>query len=205
MKEFTRILWVALSACVLMACASTKLLDHWADPDYSGARLRNVVVFVLDTEETRRRQAEDEYVRRLGAEGVEASAAYTLFTKEEEGDLETLKVRIKELGFDGAIASRLVGVTSDYQWVPGTHYATGPYHAYYGFGSYYSYAYHHVYEPGYMVEEKKVKVETNVYTVTDEKLVWSGLSETFDPTSAVQVIEDVVSLVVKEMKRTALI
>lgn len=51
--------------------------------------------------------------------------------------------------------------------------------------------------------EKTVQVESNVYAVTptDSTLIWTGTSDTFDPSSAHQVINGLVELVVKELEK----
>jgi hypothetical protein len=48
-----------------------------------------------------------------------------------------------------------------------------------------------------------VQVESNVYAVTptDSTLIWTGTSDTFDPSSAHQVINGLVELVVKELEK----
>jgi len=53
------------------------------------------------------------------------------------------------------------------------------------------------------VQEKTVQVETNVYAInsSEGQLIWTGTSDTFDPSSAHQVINGLVELVVKELEK----
>jgi hypothetical protein len=64
-----------------------------------------------------------------------------------------------------------------------------------------------VYSPGYLVKDKTVRVETNLYAVKppDGELIWTGTSETFNPGSAHQVIKPLVSLIVKELEKQAIL
>ena len=64
-----------------------------------------------------------------------------------------------------------------------------------------------VYSPDYLVKEKTVRVETNVYAVKppDGELIWTGTSDTFNPGSAHKVIKPLVSLIVKELEKEAIL
>jgi hypothetical protein len=57
-------------------------------------------------------------------------------------------------------------------YVPGQAYAVPG--SYSRWGSYYG----HAYSPGYVVEDEYVYIETNLYDVATEKLIWSTQSET---------------------------
>ena len=64
-------------------------------------------------------------------------------------------------------------------------------------------AYRQVYSPDYLREDKTVRVETNLYaTSTPEgELVWTGLSDSFNPSSAKKAINNVVKVVVKDLEK----
>jgi hypothetical protein len=57
-------------------------------------------------------------------------------------------------------------------YVPGQAYAVPTHYSYYG--AYYSYSY----RPGYTETEGYAYMETNLYGLGDEKLIWSGRSKT---------------------------
>jgi hypothetical protein len=60
-----------------------------------------------------------------------------------------------------------------------------------------------VYSPGYLIEDKTVRIETNVYAIRppDSQLVWTGTSDTFNPKDARKVISSVVKLVTEELNK----
>jgi hypothetical protein len=64
-----------------------------------------------------------------------------------------------------------------------------------------------VYSPDYLSQDTKVRVETNVYATTtpDGELVWTGVSDTFNPSSADKVIEGLSKLLVKELQKEAVL
>jgi hypothetical protein len=64
-----------------------------------------------------------------------------------------------------------------------------------------------VYSPDYLREDTTVRVETNVYAVTsgEGELVWTGVSDTFNPRSADKVIDALSKLLVKELTKQSVL
>jgi hypothetical protein len=56
-----------------------------------------------------------------------------------------------------------------------------------------------------MTTDTIVSIETNVYSVTEDKLLWSGLSETFNPANTVQLVTDVAKAVRGALQKQGLI
>ena len=103
-------------------------------------------------------------------------------------------------GFDGAVTMRFVGSDMRLTEETGTY---GPAHS--SFWSYYSYAWPMVYDPGYIRTDRRVQMETSVYSMKDDKLVWSGLSESMNPASAQELVDDVARTVGAELRKQRLI
>ena len=60
----------------------------------------------------------------------------------------------------------------------------------------------HVYSPDYFREEKKVRVETNLYLVSssDGELVWTAITDTFNPTNVDKSINGLIKVVIRRMR-----
>ena len=56
-----------------------------------------------------------------------------------------------------------------------------------------------------MVTDHYVLVETLVYSVENEQLVWAGRSETMNPSSASSLVDDVAKTVAAELRAQGLI
>jgi hypothetical protein len=194
---------VASSATLLFALVScgpsTKLTGTWKEPQVTGIPFKKVVAAVLSKDKTMGRIAEDEFIRSL-PKGTEGVAAYSLIPESEKDDTEKVKARLQAAQVDGAVVFRLISADTEYTYNAGVYPAT--YATFYG---YYGYAYHAVYDPGYLMSDRVIRVETNVYSVVDEKLVWSGASESFNPKSSRKLIDDVVRVVVKDLKRQGIV
>jgi hypothetical protein len=121
-------------------------------------------------------------------------------------DLEYIRRQIRENKIDAVIVSRLVSVKDSYTNVPGQVW-TYPYPYYRSFYGYYGAVWPVVYTPGYTIEDKTVRVETNVYAATppDGELVWTGTSDSFNPKSASKVIKDVTKLIVAELRKAGVV
>jgi hypothetical protein len=108
-----------------------------------------------------------------------------------------IKEQIRAFKIDAVVVSRLVKVETKITYVPGQPYFL-PY--YNSFSGYYGTVYPVVYSPDYLVKDRTVRVETNVYAVKppDGELSWTGTSETVNHGSAHKVIKPLVSLILKE-------
>ncbi|MHA1190472.1 MAG: hypothetical protein ACTSSQ_08500 [Alphaproteobacteria bacterium] len=59
--------------------------------------------------------------------------------------------------------------------------------------------------PGYVTEDTIVHLETNVYRVEGEKLVWSGKTETFNPKNTNTLISELAKTILNELAKSNLI
>ncbi len=184
---------------VLAACAGgTKVVDSWRNPKAGPIQFKKVVVFFFSDDLRVRRAAEDELVRQI--KRTQAVVAYSLIPEAEFKDLDKVWDRLKYRGFDGAVIMRLLGVEKEVTWVPGSY----PSH-YYSFRGYYRHTRPMVYDPGYLRTDDIVRVETNVYSIAEDKLIWSGISETFNPKNSVSLVDDVARSVADDLKAKRLL
>ena len=181
-------------ACTLLAgCASTSLRDSWKHPGTtSPVSFDRVVVVFMSADESVRRIAEDALVR-LANEG-QAVASYTIVSQEEAQDTAGAADKIRAANFDGAIVMRVVGRNHHLYYSPGM-----------GFYMHYSYGWPTVYQPGYLQSDTVLTVETNVYSVTEDKMLWSGISETFNPNDVAKAVTDVADAASRELRRQGLL
>jgi hypothetical protein len=99
------------------------------------------------------------------------------------------------------VVSSLIKVENTLTHVPGTYITPFPY--YNSFYGYYGTVYPVVYTPDYLREDKKVRIETNVYTITSQEgeLVWTGVTDTLNPSNMHKSINGLVKLVTERMQR----
>ena len=205
--------WIGLFAIVLFGATiasgkSTRLVTSWKNPEYSGARFHKILVLGMSDKPGVRADFEDALSKLVTSDGIEAIPGNTILLRPEDTklDMNYLKTQIREFKIDAVIVSRLVKVETNVTYIPG-HAYTMPYPYYRSFYGYYGAVYPVVYSPDYLREDKTVRVETNVYDTRtpDGTIVWTGISDTFNPRSADKAIDGVTKLIVKELQKEGIL
>ncbi len=208
MQKRSFVLAFILAAAILADGKSTKLVASWKNPEYSGPRFHRILVLGMSAKPGVRADFEDALSKLVARNGVEAIPGNTILLRPEDThlDMNYLKTQIKEFKIDAVIVSRLVKVENTTTYIPGQAYVV-PYPYYRSFYGYYGAVYPVVYSPDYLREDRTVRVETNVYAATspDGELVWTGVSDTFNPRSADKAIDGLSKLLVKELQKEAVL
>ena len=172
---------VSLCLCAAACGASTHLVNTWRDPAYTGREVKRVLVIGLTPNAQNQQLFEQAMAERLKRVQIEPFMGYDVLPRGQMADQETVTGAVKKLGIDVVLVTRLVAVRTEAEYVPNPSYAPSPtYHGMYG---YYSTGYTTVYAPGYITQTQYAYLETNAYDVPAQKLVWSGLTRTFDYSS----------------------
>lgn len=198
MNRFTR-LFAALLCVVAVSCGTTSsLVQRWSDPNYEGQPGQKMIIIALAKSERMQKTWEGAFASILREVKVQPIAGSTVLPSQQSADEATLKQAVKETGADLAAVTRLISVDKETTYVPGSAYYT-PAPAYYGFYGYYSSSYAMVSTPGYYQEDKVYSVETNVYDVRTEKLVWSGVTQTINPETGQDAAGSIAATIVDDM------
>jgi hypothetical protein len=196
---------LVLTAVTVLYGKSTKLITSWKNPDYSGPKFQKILVIGMSPNPGRRSDFEDALSAQLNKPGQEVIAGNQLLLRpDSKVNLEYIRQQIRENKIDAVIVSRLVSVKETYTYVPGQAYPNPYYRSFYG---YYGAVWPAVYTPGHTIEDKTVRVETNVYAATapDGVLVWTATSDNFNPKSASKVIKDLTKLLVAELTKVGIV
>ena len=189
---------------MISSCASTTVKNVWRDASYQG-KLNNVFVIGVIKTPGVKRFFEDEFVAQLKARGTDAIASYTVLPSDTDIDQEELSAKIKELGADGVLITRLVDRKTVETYVPGTAQYVPPTSYYGGWHSHYRRSYDVIYERGYTVQDEVLVVETNLYEASTEKLVWSAISETFREGSDNKLIRSFIKIMIEDLSKQHLL
>ncbi|VAW54344.1 hypothetical protein MNBD_GAMMA06-1805 [hydrothermal vent metagenome] len=174
---------------------------------------KNLLIVGIAESEQNRRTYETSFINELKNLGIEAETSYKLIKNGEKIDRDTLAKATRGLGMDGVIVTHLVAVDEETVYRPGVGYGynSGYVDVGYGggyYGSMYSYYPHvnaYVHNLGYYDTLEIYTLETNLYDIESEELVWSARSRTFAPESVQEVIVDVIKLLVKDLENKKLI
>ena len=194
-----RIFWLAIAvALVLTACASTKIVNQWVQPDYTAHRFRKILIIGVSKQPSIRRTFEDEFVKQLKTVGVDAVPSYLYIPEPGQVAEGRLQEAVKRANADGVIITRLVRVEKKTQVSPGF-YQPAPALGY-GFYSGYSSAWLGYYEPPRVYQYDVYVSETSLYDAARNQLVWTGTAETTDPGDINKEIEGYVDTVIDTLK-----
>lgn len=204
-RRLALIVILALSSSV--ALGKSKLIASWRNPQHPSEKFKRVLVIGMSARPGPRADFEDSLSESLAKPGVEIVAGNTILLRPDASplNLDYLRTQIREHKIDGLIVSRLVSIRESVTYIPPDFVAAHPY--YNSFYGYYSSLYPVVYSPGYLLQDKKVRIETNVYAISgsDSELIWTGTSDTFNPKNAQKVIKETVKLVAEELDKGAII
>jgi hypothetical protein len=206
LRRFAAIIALLLSASAIGNGKSTKLVASVISPTYNGQHFKKVLVIGMSNNPGVRIDFEEAMSNRLKSLGVHAVPGYNILLRPKSAkmDPDYLKAQIKEHQIDAVLVTRLVSETNESTYIPGQAY-TVPYPYYNSFYGYYGHVYPTVYTPGYLINEKTVRVETTLYgTSTPEgEFIWTGLSETFNPNPKKidKAIDGVVQVMVDDLQK----
>jgi hypothetical protein len=183
----------AISSCG----PSTKIVKSWREPGASitrGPANKSLVIAVVK-DESSRRVIEDQLVKRLQGIGI---ASYTMLTPDllKEANESTLKQKLDEGKFTHVLLMRLGDVETETTYTPGT---TTAYYG--GYGRYYGYGASLYSTPGYYSTSKNYFVETTVYTINPDKLVWTGTTKTVNPSNIEKTVNEIADVVSAKMEK----
>jgi hypothetical protein len=208
----SKLQWCALAAAALLAgCASTpggnEITTSFKAPDakpmvVSGARVA-AVAMVKDPQ--LRQTAEDQLVKELNARGAQGIAMYKLFPSIDPSQEQAAKKALESAGVQGIVVMLPKGKSEKVTNTPITYDPeyTGYWGRFYQDGWSNSYSAEMV--PGTTRTDTQVGVETRVYSLPQNKLVWAGESRTTNPANVNSLISEVATAVGRQLQREGLV
>ena len=202
------------SAFLLLACATagvlggcagnTQLVDMWRDPTALSRPIGKMLVVAIRRDETSRRIWEDGVSAQLSKHGTAATPSYNLF-QHGVPDTADVEVAVRDHDFDGVLFVHRIGATTQQTYVPG-YTRLEPVWV----RSRWSYNYHtywaEVHEPGYVETDRIVRHRVDVWSTSgDWRLVWSGTTESINPTAGSDVNRQIAKLIVPELMAQGII
>lgn len=131
----------------------------------------------------------------LNTKDIWKSGSYKLLPSNEDLNKEKVKAAITGSDIDGVLVLRPVKISKEESYQrPTTGSKRTEFYAYVGrYGS--------SYDP-VAVEDTVVHLETNLYAVDGEQLVWSGKTESFNPSDVKTLLTEMAEKILNEIGRT---
>ena len=179
------------------ACSpSTQIEKSWMEPgaNVTKSPTNKTMVIAMVKDETSRRVIEDELVKRLGTAVPSYQSLSTDMIK--EASEETLTNMLVKDKFTHVLLMRLADIEKETSYVHGT--TTGFYG---GYGRYYGYGAGMYASPGYYTTDKNYFIETTIYSVEPNKLLWTGTTKTVNPSKMNKTVNEIADVVAAKMKQ----
>lgn len=195
-KLFVIFIGVFLIAGIVSA---TKMKSSWKNSSATPQDLqfKKVLVAVIVRQPYTRKIAEDKAVRVLQANRkVEAVASYTIF-ENVDTDKETAKAKIAEMGFDGIVLIRQADEPDTKKYDEKAAESWNDYNWFWGiWGGTYNAQFR---------DDNLLYLETLLFSMKDQKLIWAGITETKNPKNPAQVVGEIAEENAKLLQKEGLI
>jgi hypothetical protein len=195
----------AAALLLLCGCSTTTFTSTWKAPGAQGIEPagKTIAALVISTDLNSRKSAEVYLANDLTIRGARGIPAYTLLGT-DHGNGDYARSRLKEAGVDGVVVMRAVSKDQQVTYQSGGTSST--FASYYGgFGSYYGYGWQTTFSPASVRTDTVVSVETLIYSLRDDKLLWAGTSRTTNPDNLSELVTEVADAVAKQAAKQGLI
>jgi hypothetical protein len=201
----TRFLRVLFPVAALFAAApltgcwhATRLAATWRDPAAGPIHFRQPIAVFVSKDAVFRRTMED----KIASHFANAVPSYRVLSEVDMTNGAKVLHQLDAAGYDGAIIMDVVNVSNVVTYTPGTYWYGPPY---YSFAGYWGTAWGYPYDPGYISTNVVVSIETQIYNLRTDKLIWAARSETTDPKSVGKLGDSVLRHVMQELQKEGLV
>jgi hypothetical protein len=231
MKTRSLLAFAVSVAVLLSCSSSSKLTHAWNDPEVTSHSFEKLTVMAIFPNMQVRTVSEDAMVRELAKRGIKAKPSYVDFPlagqakqfiglAKDTGMVQQMKTslqqKIKDKGIDGLIFINPFDIQKTTEYHEGSSISiTGPaygnYPGYYGNASplayrgsyydYYTYAVGTVYSPGYYSTSTTYYLQTNLFDVETEKLIWAAQTKTVDYKNLEKEADQLASLLISDLAK----
>jgi hypothetical protein len=201
----TRLLMTTLPATIVAVAVLSAAPDFksvWKSPDAAKVSFagKKVAALLITQDDSLRVAGEEALVTELTARGLQAVATYRIAPKEELQSADRARGWFEKANVEGVIALR--PVSSDQRIRYNDSLWLSP--SYNTFWGYYGYGYSSVVVIGGVDRDTVITVETLIFSVARNQLMWAGVSETRNPKTLQRFVTDLVKESVKELQKQGL-
>jgi len=188
------------------ACSqSMKLVRSSVDPSFVPGSVKSVFVVGVSDSPLIRKEYEKTFVDALQSSKLKVTPGSELIPDIKTVDKDAVAAELKKMGVTHVLVTRVVERRQVEQYHPPTYTTVGVgyggYPGYYGgWGSYMSVGYSTMSSPGYTTQHTVVSVESNLYDLATEKMVWTGLSEGYPDDNPTDSFRPYINELIYDMK-----
>jgi len=204
-----RVLATAAVTMTLFGCASTSFVTSWKDPTAQPLEVKGakVAAVAMVKDPTARKVAEDALAKAISEHGAVGIPMYQLVPTASPDSEAVVRAALEQAGVSGIVVMRPVAIDKETVTTPVV-YSSPSYSGYYG--GYYGYGWGSPWGPtmvsgGETYVDTIVSIETQIYSLKQNKLVWAGRSKTTNPEKVDQLVSEVARAASEELVQAGLI
>lgn len=197
-------LTIAAGLVALAGCSSTTVDETWKSPDVKQLAFKKVLIVAPIADGAVRRTVEDEVKVKVNAKDVDVIPSYTVIPSPANLKLfANIQDAIFRTDADGLVVIRPVSNRTEISSAGGAYPYPAAYGTLRGYWGVYG-ALPLAYAPD-VYTDQIITVETNIYDARSLKLLWSGTTETTDPTSVRDFVDSVAKAIREELQKQGLV
>lgn len=180
---------------VVSSCRSTELIGSWKREDISAKSYKDVGVVVMTPNMSTRSIVESDIAIILRQKGIKATPTFDIFPFAakrglfEEVDAEEMRQHVKErvtkFGFEALLIVAILDQKTETRYNQGSSFSLAVPAYQYNYYGYYQWAYATVSAPGYYTTKTTYFLESNLYDVASEGLIWTAQTKTKKDASSI--------------------
>ncbi len=184
------IILITFIIITITSCATTNLTSVWKDDSFTG-KADKIFIIGASQKPGVRRIFEREFVNQLKSRGINAVASDKYIPGDKMLDKDVIVSKIRELDVNIVLVTRLLEKKNIARQIPG-YYST--------WDRYYQESFTSSCPRGFHCEDIAA-LETNLYDVKSEKLIWSAITETNVESGTYDVIKDFIESIIKGLTK----
>ena len=190
------------ATAVLTLSAAIRFTSTFKSIDAGGVNFagKKVAALVISNDDSLRVAGEESLARELTARGMQGVATYRIAPKEELRRADTARPWFEKAAVEGVVVIRPVSAETEQSYTPSM-WVSSNYSTLWG---YYGYGWSAVFVPGGVQRETKVVVESTIYSLPRNELMWAAVTETTNPRDLRGFVEELVKRSVEEMQKQGL-
>jgi hypothetical protein len=196
--------WILLFTLIVSCRTTTNVTNSWTSKDAPRKPLQKVMIVALmpDDERTLREKLEQQLATNFAGQGYMTTSAYAEYGPkafEKLSETKALK-KISASNIDGVLIVTLLDKEKEKGYRPGSVSYSPLNSRQYRLWNHYTTSNARVNSNNYYSKDTKYFIQTNLYDVKGNKLLYAAQSETFDKTSADKLASNYAKAVVENMQ-----
>lgn len=199
-KIINNLLLLLFLGMLLYSCSSSELVSTWKDEEFiKENKFKKLLVIAIGEREDSQKLFENLFKKNFEEENVEAVKSYPLLGSNRKLMRDEILSIVSDLKIDGVLITHLKGTEKEVTYSPNspsTMSGTNMGSMY----TYYQSTYDYLHAASSSQQKVKVILETRLFDVKEERVVWSTVSATIDPNDVRKAIEEIQELIIDQMK-----